>query len=200
MREHLSKLISTGNTKLPRTTAIFNMGSAHDCPSLKKGLCQAFINGKCVCYAMKSEYSYHPGVLPYRRRQEKYWKTIKAETFVNEFTAMNDRKRNSFTALRLNESGDFWSQKCVDKAEKIARLLKEDGVITYCYTARKDLDFSKCKNIVISGSGFKKKGIRGNFLFVIKASDAPKGFGVCPGDCRGCVRCLIGMNTVIPKH
>jgi len=198
--EHLSKLISKGNMKLPKTTAIFNMGAAHDCPSLNKRLCQAFIKGKCVCYAMKAEYSYRPNVLPYRRRQEKYWKQITAEEFVNQFLQINNRKRNPYQAIRLNEAGDFWSQSCVNKAEKIAKMLKPYGVKVYCYTARKDLNFSECKNIVINGSGFHKKGIRGIFVMVTDVKDKPKGYGVCCGDCRVCKRCIVGKNTVILKH
>jgi hypothetical protein len=60
----LNKLISSGNTKLPSTTAIFKTTSAHDCPSIKKGLCAACKFG-VKCYAIKAEYAYHPGVLPY---------------------------------------------------------------------------------------------------------------------------------------
>lgn len=199
MREHLSKLIATGNKKLPKTTAIFNMGSATDCPSLALGLCQAYIDGKCVCYAMRPE-KFRPGCLPYRKRQTKYWKEISSVDFAKEFLEVNSRKRKPFDALRFNEAGDFWTQKCVDKADSIAKILKANGVKTYCYTARKDLDFSGCKNLVVNGSGFKAKGVKGDFLFVQNASDAPKGYGVCPGDCRGCVRCIVGMKTVIPKH
>jgi hypothetical protein len=197
--EHLSALLAKGNMKLPTTTAIFNMGSATDCPSLKKGLCQAFIGDKCVCYAMRPE-GFRPACLPYRRRQEKYWKAVSAPRFVLEFCDTNQRKRKPFKTLRLNESGDFWNQKCVAKAEYIARLLKLDGVKTYCYTARSDLDFSGCESLVVNGSGFKAPGVKGDFLFVKNADDAPKGYGVCPGDCRGCVRCIVGMKTVIPKH
>ena len=70
--EDLKNLIATGNKKLPTTTAIFNMGSATDCPSLKKGLCTAVTEKKVTCYALRPE-NFRPLVLPYRRRQEKYW-------------------------------------------------------------------------------------------------------------------------------
>ena len=37
----LKKLLRSGNKKIPSSTAIFNMASAHNCPSKKLGLCKA---------------------------------------------------------------------------------------------------------------------------------------------------------------
>ena len=58
------KLVKFGNTKLPSTTAIFNMGTSKDCPSRLKGLC------KCatVCYARKPEKRFPNTVPAYRKR------------------------------------------------------------------------------------------------------------------------------------
>jgi hypothetical protein len=104
----LNDLITSGNKKIPSTTAIFNMGSATDCPSRKLGFCQAINkNGKNICYARKSEYEYHPTVLPYRRRQEKYWKSCTAEQFVIDFLTLNALKALPYTALRLREYGEY---------------------------------------------------------------------------------------------
>jgi hypothetical protein len=197
----LNSLISSGNTKLPSTTAIFNLSSAHDCPSLKLGLCKAYVDGKHVCYAKKAEYDYHPEVLPYRRKQEKFWLNITSNEFISQFLLINALKRLPFTALRFNEAGDFHSQECVDKAENIATVLKRYGVTTYGYTSRSDLDFSKAKNLIISGSSFMKEGIKNEFKIVKSKKDKPKGFGVCAGDCKVCTRCLVrGLKTVVILH
>lgn len=197
----LNAYLATGNKKLPRTTAIFNMGSAHDCPSLKLGLCQAFVGEKLVCYAMKAEAGMWPGVLPYRRRQESFWKRTSASGFAYQFLLINSMKRTPYTALRINESGDFWSQECVDKANDIAECLDPEGVMVYCYTARQDLDFAKVTKLVINGSGFKKEGILNEFKMVERVEDKPQGYGVCYGDCRVCHRCLLpNKNTVVIKH
>jgi hypothetical protein len=197
----LTSLVSSGNHKLPRTTGIFNMGSATDCPSRRLGLCQAFANGKCICYALKAEREYRPFTLPFRRRQEIYWKNTPAKKFATDFVTMNMLKVRPYNALRLNESGDFWSQECVGKAEKIARILKRYGITTYCYTARSDLDFSRCKRLVVSGSGFCKEGIKGEFLMVKDVKvQRPRGYGVCVSNCRTCSRCLVGRKTVIAIH
>ena len=196
----LYKYLAIGNKKLPRSTAIFNMGSAKDCPSLKLGLCQAFSGGKLVCYAMKAETQY-PHVLPYRFRQESFWKGIDAKDFAKQFLLINRLKRNKFTALRVNEAGDFWSQECVNKADEIAQILEAEGVTMYCYTARQDLDFTMVQSLIINGSGFKKEGIVNEFKMVETASDRPEGYGICYGDCRVCHRCLYrGKDTVVVKH
>ena len=68
--EHLKKLVQFGNNKLPKTTVIFNMGPAKECPANALGLCELGKTGKC--YAMKAERLY-PQVLPYRIRQKNYW-------------------------------------------------------------------------------------------------------------------------------
>jgi len=197
----LSELITAGNIKIPSTTGIFNMGSATDCPSKAMGFCQAVVKGKSVCYAKKAEVAYRPDVLPFRRRQEEYWKNTSAERFATDFIMLNMFKaRRPFNALRFNESGDFWSQECVDKAERIASILKRYGVTCYCYTSRKDLDFSHCHNLVVHGSGFKHEGMRGTFLMVLNKKDRPSGFGICKGSCKECKRCLVGRNTIIIRH
>ena len=197
----LEALTRSGNRKVPRTTAIFNLGSATNCPSLKLGFCQAWSSkGTHVCYAKKAEYEYRPTVLPFRRRQEKYWKSTTAEQFIIDFLILNALKVRPFTALRFNEAGDFWSQACVDKAEHIARILKKYGIRVYGYTSRQDLDYSNCRHIVLSGSNFHKPGIRGVFKMVRHKKERPAGYGACKMDCKVCTRCLDGRKTVVLQH
>lgn len=197
----LNKLVShEGNLKIPSNIAIFNFSSATDCPSDKLGLCAAKKAG-VKCYAKKSERGYRKFVLPYRRRQGKFWKSITAEEFVGQFLMVNSRKLNPFIAIRFSESGDFNNQEELNKAEKIAQLLARFRIKVYCYSSRKDLDFSKCKNLIVSGSGFTKKGISNIFQIIKEEKDKPSGYGMCPGNCRICNRCQIrGMKTAILKH
>jgi hypothetical protein len=190
-------LWSLGNSKLPETTAIFNITSAKDCPSNKLGLCAAVIDGKNKCYARQAEYSY-PGVLPYRQRQAALWANTTATEYVKLFlSAIGKRK---IYALRLNESGDYRSQADVHKAETIARLLSKRNIIVYGYTSRPDLNFSKLKYLRLIGSGFKKPGIRGIFKIIKDKSEKPRGCGICPSDCSICNRCLQGKNTCVLLH
>lgn len=198
----LSILLRNGNTKVPRTTAIFNLSSATDCPSFKLGLCKAYdSNGKHICYALKSERGYRPAVLPFRRKQEIFWKKITAEEFVAQFILTNALKEKPYTALRFNEAGDFHSQKCVIKAEKIALMLRRFGVKVYCYTSRSDLNFSNCRNLIVSGSGFKKDGVSNVFQIIKNVKNREIGYGVCSGSCKSCSRCQTrGKNTCVLAH
>jgi hypothetical protein len=197
----LASLLGAGNTKLPSTTAVFNMSSANDCISKKMGLCKATEQGY-VCYAMKAEYSYRPQVLPYRRRQGEFWKGVSAKDFVAQFLFINASKPVPFKNIRFNEAGDFHNQGEVDKAEEIALHLRRFGIRCYCYTSRSDLNFSKVRHLIISGSNFTKKGISNRFRIVRDVKkERMKGEGVCRGDCRICRLCLMkNMKVVIKNH
>ena len=67
--ETIKNLIQFGNTKLPKSTMIFNMGTAAKCPSKELGLCSV---AGC-CYAGKAETQYPKHVPAYRERQATYW-------------------------------------------------------------------------------------------------------------------------------
>jgi len=197
----LRDLMVAGNSKIPKTTAIFNMSSATDCPSLKLDICKACVLGKNFCYAMKSERSYRPNVLPYRRRQQDYWLNVSAEEFAFQFILVNSLKPKPFTKLRLNEAGDFHSQSCVNKADRIAKILSTYGIVTYCYTSRSDLNYTKVKHLTVNGSGFKKAGVQNEFRMIMKDEPWPKGYAKCPMDCTVCDRCSKkGKDTFVIQH
>jgi len=178
--------VTFGNSKLPKTTMIFNMGSATDCPSDALGLCQ----NSNICYAKAAERQYHKTCPPYRRRQESIWKKYSADQLNLAFQKIIRAKRIKVDAFRFNESGDFWSQECIKKLSEIAHYLKIGlDIITYGYTARKDLDFSNVCFFVL-GSNFL---LDGEFRTVEK----PSGYHpVCPGDCTKCTLCQ-GYDGVI---
>lgn len=199
----LNSLLSSGNIKLPRTTATFNMTPAKLCPSLILGLCKAYSpKGKHVCYAKKAETSRTKDVYPYRVKQMEFWDMVTAEEFVGQFLSINALKEVPWTKLRFNEAGDFRSQGCLDKAEKIATYLIRFGVKTYCYTHRSDLFFGNVKNLVVTGSNFKKEGVTSTFVMVEDVvKDRPKGWSVCGGSCKVCDRCSRkGQNIVVKRH
>lgn len=176
--------IKFGSMKLPKSTMVFNMGSAKDCPSKTLGFCLVVDK----CYARKDEKLYK-SVLPYRERQEKIWLTHTASEFCAALTAILRRKRTQVKLFRLNESGDFHSQECVIKAEQIAEhLFEKHGIRTYTYTARKDLDFSNCKYLKVKGSGHNK-GNNGSTMVLMKGDVKPEGFIRCPGSCKTCSAC-----------
>lgn len=170
------------------------MGSAHECPSLKLGLCQLKNPGK-ECYAMKSERQY-PSVKPYRQAQKVIWQGSTAEDIAAQLFSIVARRKKPLKYLRLNESGDFWGQPCVDKASKLAQLIEPLGIKVYCYTARKDLKYKQVhKNLTINGSNFK---VHNNF----RAVDRFTSRIVCGGNCRTCNICKESRNIEIQvlKH
>ena len=209
-RLELKNLLSFGNSKLPKTTAIFNMGPATNCPSKKRGLCELCNK----CYALKAEKIY-PQVLPYRIRQSNYWKLCTAEEFADEFTAIYDRKRIKPTLLRFNESGDFCTQECYYKANEIAKILKERHNITsYCYTHRTDLIYyNSGQSLQVLKSGHKANDYLSlKYIAVpkidpleIKRNNQTKNLPqdkqyICPADCKKCNLCsTLKAGTIFTK-
>jgi len=203
--------VSQGNTKIGLDTLIFNMGSAETCPSKALGLCKL---GK-KCYAMKPERIY-PGCLPYRDRQETYWKTASAKDIasaLSEIINKRNKKQRVIDYVRFNESGDFWSQEDIAKLDTIAGYVRaETGVFIYGYTARKDLDFQGVVSFSVKGSGHSA-GNNGEAI-AVKASklanlkhkgiyeQAGKKYTVCLMDCSKCNFCKVhdGRNIVFPIH
>ena len=177
-------LFRKGNKKVGKDTLIFNMCSATDCPSEKLGLCSICTK----CYAKKAERQY-PAVLPFRRRQEKAWESVSVKEFVEAFLSV----AKGIKYFRFSESGDFKSQKDVTKMVSIAKSLAKHGIITYGYSARKDLNFRALKKVaVLNGSGFM-----GNNQFKpVKefSGNNPK----CNGsDCSICKLCKISLGKQI---
>lgn len=196
-----SGMFSFGNSKLPYTTAVFNMTSATDCPSRQRGLCQItkFSNGKKhKCYAMTTERMFPKTALVWKRKQSAYWNKVSALQFVQDLLKAGANK--NMNALRLNESGDFKCQADVKKADEIAGLLKLFGINTYCYTARQDLNYAGLRHLIVNGSGFHALGVSGVFMAIRKTDIKPDGYGVCCGDCTVCYRCIDGKNTVVILH
>lgn len=193
-KNKLKQLHAKGNRKVGTDTIIFNMGSAYNCPSSKLGLCK--IADKC--YAKKAENQYWLGAGHYREQQELYWKQVSPEQFSYELKEIIDGSRNPLNYLRFNESGDFWTQDCVDKVVEIAKIMKEShpDFIIYTYTARIDLDFTEAlqqDNLVLNGSGF----MLDNNFSIYYDTNTDKQSLECKGDCSICNYCKLKRKRVI---
>jgi len=182
-------ILTFGNKKLPRTTAVLNMCAATDCPARALGLC----SNAAICYAKRAEDTYgRPHALRHRREQAKFWRESSASEIASALLALQARRRTPLLALRLNESGDFRDADDIAKAELVARLLQESypNIVTYCYTARRDLKFPDKPYFRVMGSGFM---IHGQYNVVRKGQPIPRVNRknvLCPGDCRICDVCL----------
>lgn len=190
-------MIKWGNHKLGPDTCIINMGAVEDCPSKALGLCK--IAGKC--YAKKPEVQYKEHVVGYRNRQKDFWLNNTWE-FIADYIVKKIKARLYLTKyLRFNESGDFWSQQDVTKLSNIAGILKTIDVITYGYTARRDLDFNAV-HFLVKGSGFWAPN--GRTMVLKKNEKVPEDYIECPGTgksgCYRCNLCKINIHYNIAFH
>ncbi len=193
------ELIRNGNSKIGKDTLIFNMQSATDCSSKKKGLCKLCNK----CYAMKAERMY-PQVLPFRRKQAQYWENTDIADMIKDFDKTLSRMRNKPKYFRFNESGDFTTCYDIQSIEFIASCFPD--IQFYIYTHRTDLIkkyYIKRKKAVVSNlciniSNTKVNGFN-QFLAVDKYSEKN---AKCPGDCRQCNLCKTNKNITIEvlKH
>ena len=203
--------IVLGNKKLPRTTAVLNLCPASLCPSALLGLCQLRDIGQC--YARQEERVWAGTCLPSRFAMMGYWDTREAWSIASDILAYNAAKKTKIKALRINECGDFRHFGDVEKAEMLARFLARSGIITYCYTSRRDLDFSDCEHLVVNGSGWMAHNRfqvaysltspeKGKWLAEDKDGNKVECQYVCPGDCRKCSVCLFrrGRTTAVLLH
>lgn len=193
-------LLKFGNHKLSDDTAIFNMGTAIDCPSRALGLCRT-INQGVKCYAEKAEIQYKDPVINARRSQEAEWKSKSGPELLEQIARRISARRKETRYLRYNESGDFYEQSDIDKLSFISEGLKEQGITTYGYTARSDLDFRRAR-FLCKGSGFSKENLNGSTIVILKDQPVPEGYIECPGSCKRCNLCKIAVphNVAFRKH
>jgi hypothetical protein len=185
-------VFKTGNLKIGYDTIIFNITSAHNCTSRKKGLCQLPSTSKC--YALRDEIRY-PNILLYRDRQNKYWDIVSVHQFIQDIGNIVKKNKIPIKYLRINESGDIRNKHDLIKLNFIARWLKSQyGIITYMYTARKDLlhYIKACKHIIINGSGFMAT----NNFKACKTLDK-NDTNICKCDCTKCNKCKTLSNITI---
>jgi hypothetical protein len=209
----LSDYISWGNNKVSKSVGIFNMNSATDCPNAEStendqtdtGVCQVPFED---CYAHKAENVY-PQTLPYRRRQQYLWDSLSAEEWAGAFKSLVSRKRNSVTAVRFSEAGDFRNEQDIQKVERIAQMLSTDGIDVYTYSASHKLDWSEAENFTVNQSN--ELADYGDRLFTAlpEGSDLPEDTVWCPYDksdgdikCGECKLCINpeGPDVAIELH
>lgn len=184
-------LVKFGNHKLGDDTAIFNMGTAIDCPSRRLGLCRT-INQGVRCYAEKAEIQYKDHVINARLAQAAEWKSKSGPQLLEQISRRITARRKDTRYLRYNESGDFYEQSDIDKLSFISEGLKEQGITTYGYTARSDLDFRRAR-FLCKGSGFCKENLNGSTIVILKNQPIPEGYIECPGSCKRCNLCKINV-------
>ena len=134
------KLLKYENAKL-KHQFIFNL-------PVSKAICGRQCPG---CYALKAQVRFPNVVLPYRQRR---YAAALEDSFVSRITKEITSSKRTLTAVRIHESGEFFSQAYLNKWLAIAEACPNTRF--YAFTKRlKDFDFSKfmaMKNVVIIDS------------------------------------------------
>ena len=145
--------IAFGNKKLPKTTAIYNIGTWFLCPGRLEGYCA--LSG--VCYAKCREVM--GNVIQSRLNNYYFWKANSAEKiamFISYSIKAEQLKGNQVNLLRFNEVGEIENQEELEKMIKISNIVYlKTGVKSYTYTHNRNLNFNTNRpNLIICGSGF----------------------------------------------
>jgi hypothetical protein len=195
----MSRLFGLGNKKLDPCIATFNMTTSHNCPSRKLGLC----SHDPYCYARSPE-CFRPNVLLYRMRQGGYWRHCVNEAGLDAFIGKwyQDTVGKRVSYFRFSVSGDFPGQRDVDFMARFCKVLKQAGIKSYGYTARRDLDFSDLRKIaVLNGQNHLQSN-----KYIVHRDSIPKSANyVCPGKCGPdtCMICAekrgINIHTILRR-
>ena len=178
--------ITFGNKKLPKTTAIYNLGTWFLCPGRLEGYCEL----ATVCYAKCREVM--GSVIKSRLNNYLFWKTNSAKTiaeFISYSIMAEKMKGNPVNLLRFNEVGEIEDQNELEKMVKISNIIYlKTGVQSYTYTHNRNLNFNiKRPNLIINGSGFMVD----NRFTVVKPEEYKKYVQdhnciECPQNCEYC--------------
>ncbi len=145
--------IAFGNKKLPKTTAIYNIGCWFLCPGRLEGYCELAE----TCYAKCREIM--GSVIKSRLNNYYFWKVTDAEKiakFISYSIKTEQLKGNKVNLLRFNEVGEIEDQEELEKMIKISNIVYAlTGVKSYTYTHNRGLNFNiERPNLTICGSGF----------------------------------------------
>ena len=145
--------IAFGNKKLPKTTAIYNIGTWFLCEGRLKNFCELHE----VCYTKCREIM--GNTIKSRLNNYYFWKTNDARTiasFIVYSIKAESMKGDKINLLRFNEVGEFENQEDLVKMRDISNIVYEQtGVKSYTYTHNRDLDFNIDRpHLTINGSGF----------------------------------------------
>ena len=145
--------IAFGNKKLPKTTAIYNIGCWFLCPGRLDGFCEL----SKQCYAKSREVM--GSVISSRLNNYYFWKTNDAEKiamFISYSIKAEQLKGNEVNLLRFNEVGEIEDQQELEKMVKVSNIVYlKTGVQSYTYTHNRALNFDiERPNLIINGSGF----------------------------------------------
>ena len=183
---HPIPYIAFGNKKLPKTTAIYNIGTWFLCPGRLEGYCEL----STVCYAKCREVM--GSVIKSRLNNYYFWKNNDAETIAKYIVysiQIEKLKGNKVNLLRFNEVGEMEDQEDLLKMIDVSNIVYAlTGVKSYTYTHNRNLNYDIDRpNLTICGSGF----MIDNCFTVVKPEDYKEYVNnnncvECPQKCELC--------------
>ena len=183
---HQRPHITFGNKKLPKTTAIYNIGTWFLCPGRLGGYCELHD----VCYAKCREVM--GNVIQSRLNNYYFWKANSADriaAFISYSIMAEKMKGNEVNLLRFNEVGEIEDQEDLVKMVKVSNIVYNNtGVKSYTYTHNRNLEFNINRpNLTVNGSGFMVD----NCFTVVKPEDYKEYVNnhdciECPQKCELC--------------
>ena len=148
--------IKFGNAKLPKTTAIINLGTWFNCSGRKEGYCDLHE----VCYAKSPEVRFKERTRD-RLEQEIFWRSLKsrwiANTIIFKIKEYERKTGIKVTLIRWNEVGEMRNHKDFYKIVNCSKqIFNELSIKSYLYTHNNKLDYSHYYGdyLTINGSGF----------------------------------------------
>ena len=183
---HPMPYMAFGNKKLPKTTAIYNIGCWFLCPGRLQGFCELHQE----CYAKKREVM--GSVINSRLNNYYFWKANSAETvaaFIVYSIKAEQLKGNKVNLLRFNEVGELENEEDLLKMIDISNIVYSlCNVKSYTYTHNRNLNYNiERPNLTICGSGF----MIDNCFTVVKPEDYKEYVNnnncvECPQKCELC--------------
>lgn len=202
------KYLKKGNRKLPKSTLVFNLPAVTTCPGATKEC-------KKHCYAKKFERMYKNVVLS---RQANF-ALAKSDHFITTITKeikqhIANARKHKVNAIRIHESGDFFTQEYFDKWVAIASQFPN---ITFtAYTKVIELNtIKKPKNMILLLSKDNFVMPPHPMMFIKFDGIASVDLGQklpnrqhylkCPMDCKKCDYCYRKTDNkpklvLFPKH
>ena len=192
--------LAKGNKKLAKSILVWSIPAVKTCPNCR--------DCKDSCYARKAELQYPP-VLPCREQNlAETKKPYFVADMINKISTMVKHAQvHKVKAVRIHESGDFYSKKYAEKWADIARAFP--GLTFYGYTkAPENLPESMPENMNIVHSVLPCGSINfGSHTDMVKlakkhhATICPYGIAKRPFTCGiDCKACLTKKHVVFIQH
>lgn len=195
--------ITYGNAKLPKTTAIINLGTWFNCPGRKEGFCEICKE----CYDKSPEVRFQDRIQG-RFEQEVTFRTMTykelAKEVIKQITYKNKHTRNKINLIRWAEVGELRNQQDLEKIAKASTIIYNTiRIKSYIYTHNQTLNFNiERPYLTINGSGFMVD----NEYRVIDKKDIEKEFNTlndisnkreCICECTECNYCSLKQGYIL---